>query len=37
MNQNNRISAFGATAAPPHASLDALQARFALRVTAGLT
>jgi hypothetical protein len=37
MNQNNRISAFGATVTTPHASLDALQARFALRVTAGLT
>lgn len=37
MNQNNRTFAARATPAAPHAALDALQARFALRVTAGLT
>ena len=38
MNQNTLSSAFiPATALPPHASLDALQSRFALRVTARLT
>jgi Protein of unknown function (DUF3619) len=37
MNQINRNFATGAMPATPHAALDALQARFALRVTAGLT
>lgn len=34
MNQNHLRPAFGT---PPRAALDAVQARFALRVTAGLT
>lgn len=34
MNQTNPLPAFGAT---PQASLDAVQARFALRLTAALT
>lgn len=37
MNQNNRIFSAGASPATSPVALDALQARFALRVTAGLT
>lgn len=37
MNQKTLSFAFGPRPLPPHAALDALQARFALRVTTRLT
>lgn len=37
MNQKTLSFAFGPRALPPHAALDALQSRFALRVTTRLT